>query len=95
MVAEIAVPARANTAGDGARHGACGILGGADGFPHQYVLHSEGQEPRPIRTKEVGIVVRPGDVFLIESGGGGGWGDPGQRSPEARSHDRETGFVTE
>ena len=47
-----------------------------------------------LRTKEVGVVVRPGDVFLVESGGGGGYGDPRQRAPEARAYDRENGFVT-
>ena len=45
-------------------------------------------------TKEVGVPVRPGDVFLVESGGGGGYGDPRQRTPEARAYDRENGFVT-
>ena len=32
----------ANTAGDGVVHGACGMLGGKDGVPHRYVLHSGG-----------------------------------------------------
>ncbi len=94
MVAEIAEPAVANTAGDGVRHGACGILGGADGAPHRYILHSEGQPPRPIRTKETGLMIRPGDRFMIESGGGGGWGDPRKRSAAARAADVESGFVT-
>jgi len=93
MVAEIAEPARGNTAGDGVRHGACGILGGVDGLPHRYTLHSAGREPRAIKTKEVGIDIRPNDLFVIESGGGGGWGDPALRSPEARARDREQGFV--
>jgi N-methylhydantoinase B len=93
MVVEIAEPARGNTAGDGVRHGACGILGGADGLPHRYVLYSEGREPRAIKTKEVGIEIRPNDVFMIESGGGGGWGDPARRAPEARARDVESGFV--
>ena len=35
FVAEISSDARANTAGDGARYGACGILGGEDGAPHR------------------------------------------------------------
>jgi len=94
MVAEIAAPARANTAGDGVRHGACGILGGADGKPHRYVLHSVGEEPRPLKTKETGIVIRPGDVFMLESGGGGGWGDPSRRSAEARARDAVDGFTS-
>src|SRR5581483_4797297 len=82
---EIEEPALGNTAGDGVRHGACGILGGEDGQPHRYVLHSEGRPPRPIRTKETGVVIRPGDRFMIESGGGGGWGDPRKRSKAARA----------
>ena len=92
--AEIAEPARANTAGDGTRHAPYGILGGQDGLPHRYRLRSRGRRDRVLRTKEVGVVVRPGDVFLVESGGGGGYGDPRQRAPEARAYDRENGFVT-
>jgi N-methylhydantoinase B len=92
--AEIAEPARVNTAGDGTRHAPYGILGGQDGLPHRYRLRSRGRRDRVLRTKEVGIVVRPGDVFLVESGGGGGYGDPRQRTLEARAYDRENGFVT-
>jgi N-methylhydantoinase B len=92
--AEVAEPARANTAGDGTRHAPYGILGGLDGLPHRYRLRSRGRRDRVLRTKEVGIVVRPGDIFLVESGGGGGYGDPRQRASEARAYDRENGFVT-
>jgi N-methylhydantoinase B len=94
MVVETADPALANTAGDGVRHGACGILGGRDGRPHRYALHSPGRPPRPIKTKEVGIEIRPGDVLILESGGGGGWGDPAMRDPAARARDVENGFVS-
>ncbi|HUA52521.1 MAG TPA: hydantoinase B/oxoprolinase family protein [Candidatus Sulfotelmatobacter sp.] len=94
MVAEIAEPAVGNTAGDGVRHGACGILGGADGAPHHYVLESAGRPTREIRTKETGLEIRPGDRFVIESGGGGGWGDPRRRSAAARAGDITSGFVT-
>jgi len=37
--------------------------------------------------------IRPGDVFNIESGGGGGWGDPTKRDPAARKRDATNGFV--
>jgi N-methylhydantoinase B len=94
MVVETAEPAIGNTAGDGVRHGACGILGGADGAPHRYMLYSDGREPRAIRTKEVGLVIRPGDRLILESGGGGGWGDPAQRDPVAIARDAERGFAT-
>src|SRR5438132_7289672 len=95
MVVETAEPAVGNTAGDGVRHGACGILGGIDGVPHRYTLYSEGQPPRAIKTKEVGLVIPPADVLVLESGGGGGWGDPTERDPNAVVHDIENGFVTE
>ena len=94
MVVETAEPAIGNTAGDGVRHGACGILGGADGLPHRYTLYSEGGPPRPIRTKETGLEIRPGDVLVLESGGGGGWGDPAERDPTAIAEDLANGFVT-
>ena len=48
---------------------------------------------RVLKTKEVGIEIRPGDVFRIESGGGGGWGDPAKRDPAARERDESNGFV--
>ncbi len=87
-------PALANTAGDGTRYGAFGMHGGEDGAPHLYKLRSKGRKPRTLKTKEVGIVVRPGDVFEVRSGGGGGWGPPEARAPEARAQDEILGFVT-
>src|SRR6201987_4912202 len=94
MVVETAEPAVGNTAGDGVRYGACGILGGRDGAPHRYTLYSERQPPRAIKTKEVGLVIRPNDVLILESGGGGGWGDPAERDPEAIASDVKNGFGT-
>jgi N-methylhydantoinase B len=94
MVVEILDPAVANTARDGVRHGACGILGGADGLPHRYTLYSAGRPPRPIATRETGLVIRPGDVLVFESGGGGGWGDSAKRDPQELARDRKNGFVT-
>ncbi|WP_458757076.1 hydantoinase B/oxoprolinase family protein [Afipia sp. TerB] len=93
LVVETAKPARANTAGEGTRHGACGMLGGKEGAPHRYRLMSEGREPRVLRTKEVGIEIHPGDWFEIRSSGGGGWGDPAQRSQAARKRDAEQGLT--
>jgi N-methylhydantoinase B len=94
MVVETTEPAIGNTAGEGTRHGACGILGGADGVTHRYTLYSGNNEPRAIKTKETGLVIRPGDRLVLESGGGGGWGDPTKRDPAAAAGDVESGFVT-
>jgi len=34
-------------------------------------------------------------VLILESGGGGGWGNPADREPAALAADRDTGFVTD
>ena len=94
MVIETAKSAVANTAGDGIRHGARGMLGGADGLPHHYVLRRASGEDMVLATKTVGIVIEPGDRLIVHSGGGGGWGDPAKRTAEERAKDVENGFVT-
>jgi N-methylhydantoinase B len=58
------------------------------------MLYAGNQEPRAIKTKETGLVIHPGDRLIMESGGGGGWGDPAQRDPAATARDIENGFVT-
>ena len=93
LVLETAKPALANTAGDGVRHGPCGMLGGLDGVPHEYRLISADRAPRTLRTKEVGVEILPGDRLEIRSSGGGGWGPPSHRLPQARQRDREQGLV--
>src|ERR1700726_2771428 len=95
LVFETEKPALGNTAGDGARHGSCGMLGGEESLPHCYRLLSEGKLPRVLRTKEVGIEVMPGDCFEIRSAGGGGWGSSAKRAQEARERDRVQGLVTD
>jgi N-methylhydantoinase B len=92
MRVEIEQPAVANTAGDGVRHAPYGLFGGRDGAVHRYRLRSR-RGTRMLRTKEVGIPVRPGDVFLIESSGGGAYGPSAQRDAAARTADLANGFV--
>jgi N-methylhydantoinase B len=94
MHVEITEPAAANTAGDGVRYTPYGLFGGEDGLPHRYRLLSK-RTTRFLKTKEVGIPVLPGDVFYIESSGGGGYGNPHERDPEAHAADLANGFVTE
>ncbi len=93
LIVETNAPVRANTAGDGVKYGACGLLGGEDGKPHRYWLQSAGRADRMLRTKETGILLHPGDVLHAHSGGGGGWGKAELRSAEERAHDVALGFV--
>lgn len=85
--------ARGNTAGEGVRHGCAGLLGGEDGAPHHYVLRRADGSERVLATKESGVPIQPGDLLDLRAGGGGGWGPPALRSPEAAAKDRREGFV--
>lgn len=95
LVVETAGEALGNTAGDGARYPSCGILGGRDSLPHHYELHSRGRKPRVLKTKETGVIIRPGDVLSVHSAGGGGWGDPRRRTAAARAQDVANGLITQ
>ncbi|WP_321944350.1 hydantoinase B/oxoprolinase family protein [Paraburkholderia tropica] len=92
MNLRIEVPAIAHTAGEGARHGSAGILGGKDGAPHDYRLAGDWGN-RKLKTKEYGIRVVAGDVLEVQSAGGGGWGKPELRSESARSRDAQDGLA--
>ncbi len=94
MSIETAEAALGNTAGDGVRHGACGLLGGYDGQPHTYWVRSKDGADRLLKTKETGVLLNPGDVLHALSGGGGGWGSPADRSADERRRDVELGFVS-
>jgi N-methylhydantoinase B len=93
LVIEADGVSRANTAGDGVRHGAAGMCGGQDGAPHHYTLrHADGTE-RDLKTKETGVELVPGDVLVVRSGGGGGWGPAEKRDPAAIAVDRKEGLL--
>jgi N-methylhydantoinase B len=68
-----------------------GIFGGADGAPFRVTL-ARGSERRDVKGKETVRLV-PGDVVLIETSGGGGYGDPAARSEAAAEADRREGYV--
>jgi N-methylhydantoinase B len=70
------------------------MLGGRDGAPHHYVMCPPGAAPVVLASKAEGIVVPARTTFEIHSGGGGGWGPPGERDPAARARDAVDGLVT-
>ena len=91
---ETDAPVVANVAGEGVRHGARGMLGGADGAPHRYALLVPQDREQLLASKIEGLPVPAGSTFLVQSGGGGGWGPPEERDPAARQCDVENGFVS-
>ena len=86
-------PALLNTAGDGVVVPPFGLFGATDGLPHHYKIVSNGSE-RILGSKEVGVVVNPGDHIVCLSSGGGGYGQPEDRDKDAAMWDLKNGYVT-
>lgn len=94
MKIETEEPVFGVAAGEGKVHAPYGLFGGEEGLPHLYTLVSakDGAE-LVLKTKEVGININPGDTLLVESAGGGGYGNPEDRDPENRARDIADGLI--
>lgn len=93
MVVETEVAAVANIAGDGVRHGARGMLGGADGAPHRYLINLPDGKAQVLASKIEGLPVPPGSTFEVHSGGGGGWGSAANRDTASRDRDAQNDLL--
>ena len=67
---------------DRARSITWGINGGLPAIPHGVNLNREGEEPEKLGTVFSNEPIDEGDEFIRPSSGGGGFGDPLERSPE-------------
>jgi N-methylhydantoinase B len=72
------------------KHPARGIFGGRPGSPARITLN--GREGVPVKGRSR---MRPGDRLRVTYPGGGGFGDPRERSREALAADLEAGVVSE
>jgi N-methylhydantoinase B len=72
-----------------------GVCGGAPGAPNRFRVRRDGAivEPSALPGKVAAFPLAPGDVVLMETSGGGGFGDPLQRDPERVVADVEEGYV--
>jgi N-methylhydantoinase B len=85
--------ARASMVMDHGRTGPQGALGGADGGVNLVAIERQGETYRPPhRSKDQGIVVGAGDIIAVSTPGGGGFGDPLERDPEAVAADVAAGY---
>jgi N-methylhydantoinase B len=73
-----------------------GVCGGMAGAPNRFFIIRDGLEvePSPLPGKVSGFPVRVGDLVLLQSSGGGGYGDPLERDPEAVARDVAEGVVS-
>ena len=74
-----------------------GVNGGASGAPNQFAVRRDGTviKPSTFPGKVANFPLRRGDVVLMQSSGGGGFGNPATRDPVALAQDLIDGYVTE
>lgn len=70
-----------------------GAQGGGTGRAAGAVLNPGTPGETTLRTKEVALKLRRGDIVRLESAGGGGWGDPALRPVDLAQRDRQAGYV--
>jgi N-methylhydantoinase B len=73
-----------------------GVCGGLAGAPNHFWVRRDGRslEPSPVPGKVSAFPLVAGDVVLMESSGGGGYGDPLDRDPALVIADVEAGLIT-
>lgn len=89
---EVAQPATVLYRGDKANHPARGYGGGANGGRSRFLL-DPGTPQERVMPANCRVELAPGQRFRIEAAGGGGFGDPALRDPDARRRDEEDGYV--
>ncbi len=79
-----------------ARFAPRGVLGGGDAATNRISYRDADGAWRhpPLASKVVGVRLHKGSRLRIESPGGGGRGDPGERDPQAAAHDRRMGYLS-
>jgi len=72
-----------------------GVVGGAPAAANRFRYEQDdGEHEPPLVSKMVGIKLRRGQRLVLETPGGGGYGDPRERDPAAVARDVALGYVT-
>jgi N-methylhydantoinase B len=72
-----------------------GLLGGAEGGTLSVEVCQDGNSVLPPHvSKGEGYAMRPGDWVQVRTPGGGGYGDPAERRPEAVARDLRRGYLS-
>jgi N-methylhydantoinase B len=73
-----------------------GVNGASGGAPNRFFVRRGGTvvEPSRLPGKVTAFPLDPGDVVVMQSAGGGGYGDPRERDPAALERDLALGYVT-
>jgi N-methylhydantoinase B len=71
-----------------------GIRGGMGGGVSRFIVNPGTPDERVLPSMSDGTMLKAGDILRIETGGGGGWGDPFEREPERVREDVRGGIVS-
>ena len=81
--------------GDRARHAPAGVAGGSPAATNELSFDGDdGSVVPPLGSKMTGVRLDGGRRVRISSPGGGGYGDPNERAPEAVARDVALGYVS-
>jgi N-methylhydantoinase B len=86
--------ARLSCLGDREKYPPFGVLGGKSASTQSLVFNEGGDGEKNISLRAVGYELAAGDRVTVVAAGGGGYGDPYSRDPEAVARDVVKGYVT-
>lgn len=76
------------------RHRPWGLYGGQPAVPGSAFIERAGGATLQLPSKFDSLALRAGDTFVLQTGGGGGWGDPFTRDPELVAEEVRGGLTT-
>ena len=91
-VVEVLQDCHLNVSIDRTRCPPWGVKSGLDGQSGQVIVNPDS--PQPVPLKKADRDLQAGEVVLVDSGGGGGYGDPKQRAADAIQQDLLRGYIS-